>query len=224
MKKTKQIIIVDAENLKQISKPLRIKTIKTAAMVAIVAFISFSAVIGHMLRNVYTANKEMQNQLAAAVAAAKVNQHNLLIQKIGEANLLGSQQLPSDMKEVLDYAQACGAWYPDVIFAQACIESACATSYLAEKANNLFGMKRVGSRPTTQLNRVLKSYSAHDNVVQVGYGCYMNWQLSVIDRILWDEYVFNEKPSREQYLQKIKSIYAEDPLYIDKIEKMLSNK
>ena len=99
------------------------------------------------------------------------------------------------------------AWYPDILLKQAKIESANYTSNIYKNTNNLYGMKKVSKRQTTQLNNTYN-----------GYGCYNNWCLSVLDRMLWDIFMFKgEKPSREEYL-KAMEIYAEDTLYIQKIQ------
>ena len=98
------------------------------------------------------------------------------------------------------------AWFPDILLKQAKIESSNYSSDVYLNANNLYGMKKVGKRQTTQLNNTYK-----------GYGCYNNWCLSVLDRMLWDIFIFNNvKPSKEEYLKAI-SIYAEDTNYIKKI-------
>lgn len=99
------------------------------------------------------------------------------------------------------------AWYPDILLKQAKIESANYTSNVYKNTNNLYGMRKVGKRQTTQLNNIYN-----------GYGCYNNWCLSVLDRMLWDIFVFKgEKPSEEEYL-KAMSIYAEDKNYINKLK------
>ena len=98
------------------------------------------------------------------------------------------------------------AWYPDILLKQAKIESANYSSNIYKKTNNLYGMKKVGKRQTTQLNNTYN-----------GYGSYNNWCLSVLDRMLWDVFTFKgEKPSREEYL-KAMGIYAEDENYINKV-------
>lgn len=98
------------------------------------------------------------------------------------------------------------AWYPDILIKQAKLESANYTSNIYKTNNNLYGMKKVGKRQTTQ--------SEDKN----GYGVYNNWCLSVLDRLLWDMFTFNnEKPSEEDYL-KAMEIYAEDPNYIKKLK------
>lgn len=99
------------------------------------------------------------------------------------------------------------AWYPDILLKQAKIESGNYSSNIYLNTNNLYGMKKVGKRQTTQLNNTYK-----------GYGCYNNWCLSVLDRMLWDMFMFNNtKPSKEEYL-KAMSIYAEDNNYTKKIK------
>jgi len=99
------------------------------------------------------------------------------------------------------------AWYPEILLKQAKIESGNYTSNIYMNTNNLYGMKKVGKRQTTQLHNTYN-----------GYGCYTNWCESVLDRMLWDVFYFkNEKPTKEEYL-KAMSIYSEDSNYIFKIQ------
>ena len=99
-----------------------------------------------------------------------------------------------------------GAWYPDILLKQAKLESSTYTSNLCRDNNNIYGMKEVHSRPTTQRGG------------RNGYGFYDNWCLSALDRLLWDIFRFdNEKPSEEEYLKAMR-IYAEDTDYIRKIK------
>ena len=94
------------------------------------------------------------------------------------------------------------AWYPEILLKQAKIESGNYTSNIYMNTNNLYGMKKVGKRQTTQLHNTYN-----------GYGCYTNWCESVLDRMLWDAFYFkNEKPTKEEYL-KAMSIYAETENY-----------
>ena len=96
------------------------------------------------------------------------------------------------------------AWYPEILLKQAKIESGNYTSNVYINTNNLYGMKKVGKRQTTQLNNTYN-----------GYGCYTNWCESVLDRMLWDVFYFkNKKPTEEEYL-KAMSIYAEADNYTE---------
>lgn len=97
------------------------------------------------------------------------------------------------------------AWYPDILLKQAKIESGNYTSNIYKNTCNLYGMRKVGKRQTTQVS----TYN--------GYGVYNNWCLSVLDRMLWDEFTFKGiKPSKEEYLAALVQ-YAEDNTYINKL-------
>ena len=99
------------------------------------------------------------------------------------------------------------AWYPDILLKQAKLESGNYTSNIYNNTNNLYGMKLVGKRQTTQLKNTYN-----------GYGCYSNWCESVLDRMLWDVFRFNNiKPSEEEYLKALEQ-YAEDSNYINKLK------
>ena len=105
---------------------------------------------------------------------------------------------------VLEIIKECGAWYPEIVMAQYIIESGRGTSSLSRSSNNLFGMKVALRRPTTQLSGT----SWH------GYGVYLNKEHSIIDRVLWDRWLFNGvKPDYDSYMNKLSNIYAETPDY-----------
>lgn len=105
-----------------------------------------------------------------------------------------------------DFLKDNNAWYPEILLKQAKIESGNYKSNIYVNSCNLYGMRKVGKRNTTQRG----TYN--------GYGVYDNWCLSVLDRMLWDVFYFkNVKPTREEYL-KAMSIYAEDSNYISKIK------
>lgn len=124
---------------------------------------------------------------------------------IGKYHIEGAGKLQDST--VFHVLEECGAWYPDVIMAQYIIESGRGTSRLARTNNNLFGMRCAVRRPSTQLSS------------SGSWGLYLNWEHSIIDRVLWDHWVFkNRKPDYSVYLSKIASIYAEAPEYLDRLE------
>ena len=96
------------------------------------------------------------------------------------------------------------AWYPEILLKQAKIESGNYSSNIYKSNNNLYGMRKPYKRSTTQSG------------INKGYGVYQNWCLSVLDRLLWDYYHFDEKPTKEEYLNKLQ-FFAEDSNYISKI-------
>lgn len=144
---------------------------------------------------------------------------NMLINKSGKYAIAGKQKIPTDsLMSIYELAKKSDAWYPEVIYAQAILESSSGKSELAQTCNNLFGMKKALTRPNTQINYMVNERTSLEKI----YGVYMNWQHSVIDRILWDEWVFSgKKPSREQYMAKLGGVYAEDKQYVSKLNKII---
>ena len=76
-------------------------------------------------------------------------------------------------------------------------------------------MKLVAQRPTTQL------YNTNYTINECVYGKYLNWQHSILDRILWDYNFFSNKPSETEYMNVIKARYAEDPNYVNKLIQLI---
>lgn len=130
-------------------------------------------------------------------------------QHIGEAILYPAIEINDSI--LYNYLLEIGAWYPDILIAQAKIESASYTSNVFKKANNLYGMKSVYSRFHCQTG-------AYNN-----YGCYDSWKLSALDRVLWDLFIFDSiKPQREEYLRALRN-YAEAQNYITTIQKTINS-
>lgn len=157
----------------------------------------------HKINQLEAENTQLKSHIA-------VTEHELNVEILAGKYATLRTPAPTNMNEVYKMCIQSGAWYPEIIMAQYIIESGSGTSQVASNARNFYGMKYIGTkgRPTLQI--------PHMNVS--GYGMYLNWQHSVLDRVLWDDYVFNKtKPTREQYLVKIGNIYAEDPNYICKV-------
>lgn len=170
-------------------------------------------VLGICVTGWYTADKyyavvEANKQLVEYIEVAE---YDLNVELLAGRYATSRTLVPTDMNEVYKMCVQSGAWYPEIIMAQFIIESGTGTSRLAKKARNFYGMKYIGTkgRPTLQI--------PNENVN--GYGMYLNWQHSILDRVLWDDWVFSKtKPeTREAYLAKINGVYAEDPNYIKKV-------
>ena len=102
--------------------------------------------------------------------------------------------------------------HPDIVLAQAIVESGNFKSNIFIENNNLFGMKEPLSRNTVALG------------TKNGHAYYKNWQHSVIDYALYQSsYFFNNKRDygRNDYLERLSRSYAQDPNYINKIKKVL---
>lgn len=101
--------------------------------------------------------------------------------------------------------------YPDIVFAQAVIETGNFTSGLFKSQNNLFGMKMPGRRETTAIGK-------NKN----GYAKYINVDDSILDYYLFQQFVMRKKKmTRKEYLAYIGRTYAADKNYVNKINKKI---
>lgn len=101
-----------------------------------------------------------------------------------------------------------GIKFPEIVFAQAVLESGHFRSPLFERANNLFGMQYPIKRETTAISSTN------------GYSKYENWQESVQDYKLWQEFLFNKRGdlTKAEYLAYLQKWYAEDKRYVIKVK------
>lgn len=105
-----------------------------------------------------------------------------------------------------------GVKFPDVVFAQALLESGNFTSNVFRKENNLFGMKYPRRRKTTSLEEG-----------DTGYANYFHWTHSVYDYKLWQSQSLRNKEIKTQseYLKHLGRVYAEDKNYVKKLKGFL---
>ncbi len=110
---------------------------------------------------------------------------------------------------IWEYLHDCNIQHPDIVYAQVMLETGNLTSRLYNEYNNLFGMKKVNKRPTTQI--------PCDTSV---YGKYANWKHSVHDYIIWQSiYAYNL--SREEYFNFLGDVYATDTNYVKKLKQFI---
>jgi uncharacterized FlgJ-related protein len=111
--------------------------------------------------------------------------------------------------ELYNYLKQMNVQHPDIVVAQAILESGNFTSKLFKEHNNFCGMTVARQRPTTA-NRI-------PNSVYAGYN---SWQECATDYIFWQiRYGLNK--TREQYFELLK-VYAQDPNYIVKLKSLLN--
>lgn len=96
-----------------------------------------------------------------------------------------------------------------IMLAQAKHESSNYTSSLFKRAHNLFGMKVATSRVTT---------GGGDSG---SYKFYSNWTEGLDDYIFWQFAHNTDKMTDTEYLSYVGKVYAEDPNYLLKIDKLL---
>lgn len=108
-----------------------------------------------------------------------------------------------------------GVMYPDVALAQSMLETGHFKSNVFLDNNNLFGMKHPRQRPTLSKgpNR--------------GHASFNNWQDSVKDYKMWQDYNKLTNLSKDQYISKLNRIYCMPPScgsnnYAKKVQSLLS--
>lgn len=211
----KKYILFDDDTLKSVKTiwaedhtHIGVQHKKEITIIGIIVLFFIGAIIG-----ISCISHTVKNKLYNDEITAMEDRLNVVENKADLMSLVGYYTVNKDAEPLTDSAvyaflHECNAWYPDVIMAQYVIESGRGTSNVYHNSSNLFGMKRVSRRPTTQLPHI--DYK--------GYGMYNNWQMSVIDHILWDYWTFSDhKPTREQYIAKLGAVYAEDTSYVVKI-------
>jgi hypothetical protein len=101
-----------------------------------------------------------------------------------------------------------GVKFPEIVFAQAVLESAHFKSSLFERGNNLFGMQYPKKRETTAISSIN------------GYSKYENWHESVYDYKLWQDFLFDKRGelTQDQYFAYLHRWYAEDKKYVAKVK------
>lgn len=107
--------------------------------------------------------------------------------------------------ELIYYLEELNVKYPDIVYAQAKLESGNFNSALFRLNNNLFGMKAIGNRPTTSIGS------------RYGFAYFKSWRDSVLDYVIYQCLYLKDK-SYEEYLYYLDNVYAEDPNYIHKIK------
>jgi len=102
-----------------------------------------------------------------------------------------------------------GIVYPDIVMAQAKIETGHFTSKVFRENHNLFGMKLPRQRSTTAIGE------------QYNHAEYTSWRQSVVDYKLWQDKVLTKVKGRRAYLRYLHKNYAENKQYVKLIKQMI---
>ena len=123
--------------------------------------------------------------------------------------------LPFSEKNLGQELKKQGVMYPDVAMAQCMLETGYFKSDIFLDNNNLFGMKHPRQRQTLSKgpNR--------------GHASFDNWQDSVKDYKMWQDYNKLSNLSKDQYVDKLNRIYCIPPScgtnnYAKKVKSLLS--
>ena len=134
-----------------------------------------------------------------------------------KSNSQQSQQnkpLPFSEKNLAQELKKQGVMYPEVALAQSMLETGYFKSPIFLDNNNLFGMKHPKQRPTTSKGK------------NRGHASFTNWQDSVKDYKMWQDYNHLSNLSKTDYINKLNRIYCIPPScgqsnYAQKIKSLL---
>lgn len=99
--------------------------------------------------------------------------------------------------------------FPEIVFAQAKLESGNFKGKIFLENHNLFGMKKPSIRSTTAKGE------------QYNHAYYDSWKESVLDYALWSCRYLSKVKTKEQYLEYLANNYAEDSLYVKKLRAII---
>lgn len=108
-----------------------------------------------------------------------------------------------------EYIEELNIAFPEIVFAQAKLESGNFKGKMFLENHNLFGMKKPSIRSTTAKGE------------QYGHAYYDSWKESVLDYALWSCRYLSHVKTKEQYLDYLANNYAEDTLYIKKLHSII---
>lgn len=94
--------------------------------------------------------------------------------------------------------------HPQIVYAQALVETGWFTSKIFRENKNLFGMREPNKRETTALGTKYK------------HAYYSSWKESVDDYLLWQK-MFKKTPieTETDYFKLLRARYAEDKRYVE---------
>lgn len=129
--------------------------------------------------------------------------------EVGSASFTRRAEIPFSTANMLKMMTDIGIAYPDIVMAQAKIETGHFTSKVFKENNNLFGMKLPEKRNTTAVGE------------QHNHAMYTSWKQSVIDYKIWQDRVLTKVKSRRAYLKYLHKHYATNKQYVKLIKKMI---
>lgn len=146
-----------------------------------------------------------------AVGAAKPTS-DIMILKSVEAPMKAEKNAKTvTLNNVIALIKKVKLEHPDIVVAQAIEESGELKAPRFINDNNMFGMKKAGSRPTLAV-----SYDKHN------YAQYTEWKHSVYDYSLYQA-AFARGLSREGYFSKLSRTYAGNPEYVSNLKAIIKS-
>lgn len=123
-----------------------------------------------------------------------------------EVRIVTEQADPFTQEKLVSYLEDLNVRFPEIVYAQACLETGQFQSEIFKSNNNLFGMKEAKVRPTTNCG------------TDRGHALYTTWQASVLDYALYQAAFLSHIRTEDEYYSYLSQFYAEDPSYVAKVK------
>jgi uncharacterized FlgJ-related protein len=114
-------------------------------------------------------------------------------------------------EELYNYLTSINIKFPDIVYAQALLETGNFHSKIFKTNNNLFGMKEAKRRPTLAKG------------TELDHAYYDSWKESVIDYTLYQTRYLSDIKTEEQYFSYLSNNYAEDTTYVSKLKQIIKD-
>lgn len=114
-----------------------------------------------------------------------------------------------EKEEVLKYMDSVGVKYPEIVWAQAVLETGSFRSKLFRYNNNMFGMRVARSRYTTAVGK------------RFGYAKYLSWQESIIDYKYFQDRFIGKIRNKNDYFRYLDKYYSGSRKYSKSVKKLL---
>jgi len=125
---------------------------------------------------------------------------------VKEVTVVTEQADPFSQENLVNYLADLNIKFPQIVYAQAVLETGEFQSEIFKSNNNLFGMKEARVRPTTNCG------------TDRGHALYTTWQASVLDYALYQAAFLSHIHTEDEYYRYLSEFYAEDPTYVSKVK------
>jgi len=126
-----------------------------------------------------------------------------------EVKIVTEQADPFTQEKLTSYLSDLNVKFPQIVYAQAVLETGEFKSEIFKSNNNLFGMKEAKVRPTTNCG------------TDRGHALYTTWQASVLDYALYQAAFLSHIHTEDEYYNYLSQFYAEDPTYVTKVKSIV---
>jgi uncharacterized FlgJ-related protein len=148
----------------------------------------------------------------------KINLPKLTLGQINIEMKMDSTDLIKNLEfsrtNLMSYIKELDIKYPEIVMAQAILESGHFKSKLFKNNNNLFGFRQAKRRETTSIG------------TKNGYAYYKSWRESVIDYQMYSKRYLSHIKTEEEYIKYLNKHYSESKNYgivLKKIIKRVKN-